>query len=371
MAVQLWSWIFIFQTLFIRLGYAHVHHNYEVLAGRALERVFMFVYFNLFILRIASNTYYHSRGLTKAEKERNTFIGLAIAGSVVLVAIVVGLFVLYLRQRVKIQDSESGGTAIPKPHWWMVESKSEKLWRRLSQPSSPEAGSRIERLREVLNIQRKEKKGPILPTHRPSVPSPTDSLDLPMQTDPNIRPDYPESLERSYNAPIYSVQSPPRIPKVVTTMYDGGRHIKRISPTVPPRAIVTQGQRTTLSRSGARSGGPRSPAGRRWLARNSFRNPFLPLKDSDAPLTISAPTPANIDPKNPKLNYSGTMTNPRTATTPAQARDLTNPAANAVPRKPVIPAPLQLQGRVGLPGSPRPSGLPASPRPPRPTTPAI
>lgn len=350
MAVQLWSWIFIFQTLFIRLGYAHVTHTYEVLAGRALDRVFI-------------------RGLTKAEKERNTFIGLAIAASVVLLAIVIGLLVLYLRQREKVGDSEAGASAIPKPHWWMVESKSEKIWRRLSQPSSPEAGSRIERLREVLNIPRK--KGPILPTHRPSVPSPTESLDLPLQTDPNIRPDYPESLERSYNAPLHPIQSPPRIPKVVTTMYDGGKHLKRTSPVLPPRAIVTQGQRATISRAGARSGAPRSPAGRRWLARNSFRNPFLPLKDSDAPLVISTPTPATIDPKNPKLNYSGTMSKPRTAPTPPQVRDLTAPAANVIPRKAAIPAPLQLQGRVGLPGSPRPSGLPASPRPPRPTTPAL
>jgi len=351
MAIYFWSWIFIFQTLFIRLGYAHVSQSYEVLAGRAVERVFI-------------------RGLTKAEKERNTFIGLAIAGSVVLVAGLVGLFALYLKQREKISELESGAVSTAKPHWRMVDEK--KSWWRLSggksthspTTTSPTSGSRIERLREVLNIPRRDTKGPILPTTRPSVVSPAETIDLPLQTNPNIRPEYPESLERGYRAPIYPIQSPPRLPKIITTVYDGG---KQRSPTVPPRALVTQGQRAALSRYGTRHNGSRSPANRRW--RNSVRNPFLPLKDSDMPMNISAPIPISIDASNPKLNYSVTMSKPRTAPAPpqSQVRDLTKAAGM---RK---PAPLPLSAaRVGLPGSPRPGCLPGSPRPRgRPTTPAI
>jgi len=352
MAIYFWSWIFIFQTLFIRFSYAHVTQSYEALTERAIGGVFI-------------------RGLTKAEKERNTFIGLAIAGGVVLVAGLIGLLALYLKQREKLPELESGAVPSTKPHWWMVDEK--KSWWRLSSgqraiisptTTSPTAGSRIERLREVLNIPRRDHKGSTLPTVRPSVVSPAETIDLPLQTDPNIRPDYPESLERGYRAPIYPIQSPPRLPMVITTVYDGGKQQR--SPTVPPRALVTQGQRATLSRSGARHNGPRSPAGRRY--RNSVRNPFLPLKDSDTPMKISAPTPIVIDSSNPKLGYSVTMSKPRTAPTPpqSQVRDLTKPTGG---RK---PAPLPLSAaRVGLPGSPRPAGLPGSPRPRRPITPAI
>jgi len=362
MAFQLWSWIFIFQTLLVRPGYAHVSHNYENLAGRAFERVFI-------------------RSLSKAEKTRNTYIALAIAGGVVLVAGIIGLFLLYRRQREKISEPESG--AIAKPHWWMVDGKNEKMdWWRLSHrisapaiqsPQSDSGRSRIERLKQALNIQKKGgKTQPILPTHRNLVPSPTDSLNLPLQTNPNIQPRYPDSLERGYRAPIYPVQSPPQIPSVAVTMYGDNKPLKR-SPSIPPRAIVTQGQRTTLSRSLARSGAPRSPAGRRWLARHSFRHPFLPLKDSDAPLTISAPVPATIDPSNPKLGYAVSIKEPRAAPTPPGGpRDSARPHVppKGGMRKPTLPAPLRLQEEELSTGRRVRIGLPSSPRPPR-ASPAI
>jgi len=364
MAFQLWSWIFIFQTLLIRPSYAKVSHNYEVLAGRALERVFI-------------------RGLADEQKTRNTFIALAIAAGVVLLAGIVGLFLLYIRQKVlqKVQEPEAG-VIDAKPHWWMVEAKNEKMdWWRLSHrlsatpgvesPKSDSGRSRIERLKDTLNIQRKRNNQPLLPTHRPVAHSPTNTLNLPMQTNANIQPRYPDSLEHGYRAPIYPVQSPPQIPTVTMTMYDGGRPLKR-SPSIPVRAIVTQGQRATLSRSLARSGAPRSPAGRRWLSRNSFRHPFLPLKDTDAALLkISAPMPTTIDPFNPKLNYAVSIKEPRAAPTPPGApRKLAVPPvpSKAGLRKPILPAPLQLEQPFGGPNFR--VGLPASPRPPR-ASPAI
>jgi len=346
MALQLWSWIFIIQTLLIWTGYAHVSHNYEVLARRAVESVFV-------------------RGLTDEEKTKNTFAALAVAAGVVLLAVIVGLALLYIRKRqmAKVAELESGVVPAEKPHWWMVEAKDEKmgLWR-LSQrlagalpaAESPKSGSgsRIERLKAALKIK-KGNAQPILPTHRnfKLTPSPTGTIDLPLQTNPNIQPRYPESLERGYRAPIYPVQSPPQIPTVTFTAADGSNPLRR-SPSIPPRAIVTQ--RTTLTRSLARTGLPRSPVGRRRLSRNSFRHPFLPLKDSDAPLKISAPMPAIIDPSNPKLNYAVSIKEPRAAPTPPGARP-------SVPsRKAALPA-LQL----GEPFSGRKLGLPASPRPSR------
>ncbi|KAF8901679.1 hypothetical protein CPB84DRAFT_1746961 [Gymnopilus junonius] len=337
MAFSFWSWIFIFQTLLIRSACAlPVSHDYEVLARRALETVFI-------------------RDFTDEQKAKNTYVALAIAAGVVFLAVIVGLALLYLRHRVVASELESGVTdASTKPHWWMVESKNEKMdWWRLSHrlsgiesPQSDSGRSRIERLREALNIQRKNKnQAPTLPIHHPV------DQKLPVPTN-DIQPRYPDSLERGFQAPIYPVQDP-QIPKLVVTL------------STPPRAIVTQGQRVTLSRSLARNGVPRSPASRRWLHRKSFRNPFLPLRDTDAALpTISAPVAVTIDSSNLKLNYAFSIKEPRPAPLPPTGRNLAVPVPSKVGMR--KPAPLRLeqpfglpQGRLGLPASPRPLVSPA------------
>ncbi|KAF8974632.1 hypothetical protein BDZ97DRAFT_1774635 [Flammula alnicola] len=363
MASQLWSWIFIIQFMLVRPGFAHVSHNYEVLTRRAFGKVF-------------------ARSLSKSETTRNTFVALAIAAGVVLLAGLLGLFLFIRRAKMqkKVSEPESGAVT-GKPSWWMVEGKNEKMdWWRLShriepavgagvEATKPIEGGRIARLKAAIQRQAGKGQQPLLPTHRSATPSPTDSLGLPMQTNPNIEPRYPDSLERGYRAPIYQVQSPPQIP----ALYIGDRPLKQ-SPTTPPRAIVTHGQRATLARCGARTGAPRSPAGRRWLNRHSFRHPFLPLKDSDAPLPkISAPVPiTHIDPTNPKLNYAPSLSKPRAAPTPPEG-----PRGSLIPPVPVKarkfppPAPLNLQNSQQPLSAARVSaarvrvGLPASPRPPR------
>ncbi|KAF8204911.1 secreted proline-rich protein [Pholiota molesta] len=365
MAIQFWSWIFIIQIMLVRPGYAKVGHNYEVLARRALGKVF-------------------SRDLTEAEvTTRNTFTALAVTASVLLVVGLVGLFLVIWRSKrqTKVPEPESGiadvKVADGRPSWWMVEGKNEKMdWWRLSHrlesteapaidTSKPVEGGRIARLKAALQRRSGNVQGPIIPMYRSTTPSPTDTLGLPIQTNPNIEPRYPESLERGYQAPIYPVQSPPQIP----LLYVGDKPLKR-SPTSPPRAIVTNGQRATLSRSGARAGVPRSPAVRRrdLLHRHSFRNPFLPLKTPDATTTlkISAPTPlAYIDTTNPKLTYAPSLMRPRAAPLPPSGpRGSYRPP---VPPKLRKPTPLNLLNpqdnrqplsaarvRIGLPASPRP-----------------
>jgi len=337
MAFSLWSWIFIFQTLLIRPAYAH---DYEVLARRALERVFI-------------------RDLTDEQKVKNTYVALAIAAGVVVLAVIVGLALLYLRHKVVVPEPETGVTdADAKPHWWMVESKNEKMdWWRLSHrlsripsvesPQSDSGRSRIERLKDALNIQRKNKnQAPILPIHHP-LPPVDQKPPVPIN---DVQPRYPESLEQGYRAPIYPVQAL-QVPKLVVT------------PSIPPRAIVTQGQRVTLSRSLARSGAPRSPTSRRWLHRKSFRNPFLPLGDTDAALPkISAPVAVTIDSSNPKLNYAFSIKEPRAAPLPPTGvRNLVVPVPSKVGMR--KPTPLQLEQPFGVPQVRL--GLPASPRPPR------
>jgi len=354
MAFQLWSWIFIIQIMLVRPGYAHVGH-YQGLTRRALVRVF-------------------ARSLSESEiTAKNTFTALAITLSIVLVVGIVGLFLVIRRSRrqVKVPEPESG-VVDAKPSWWMVEGKNEKMdWWRLSHrfepaavpaidPTKPVEGGRIARLKAAIQRQagKNAQAQPIIPMYRNNSPSPTESLGLPMQSVPDVQPKYPDSLERGYRAPIYPVQSPPQI-------YIGERPLKR-SPTSPPRAIVTGGQRATLARAGARSGAPRSPAGRRrdLSKRHSFRNPFLPLKVSDAPLKISDPMPLPyIDTTNPKLAYGPSLLRPRVAPTPPG--ESYKPPVPPKLRKLAPPAPLNLDNRQPLSAARIRVGLPASPRPSR------
>ncbi|CAA7260210.1 unnamed protein product [Cyclocybe aegerita] len=353
-----WSWIFILQLSLVRPGLAHarVSPDHEVLAQRALETVYI-------------------RSLSKAEKTRNTFIALAIAGAVVLVVGILGLYLLYRRQKQKIPEPEAG--AVEKPSWRMVDAKNDRMdWWRLSlrlQPTTPSdpnlpEGSRIERLKAALN-KKAGKAQPLLPTH--TKPSPTETIRLPMQSIPDVKPKYPDILEKDYRAPMYPVdQSPPQIPTLTRTLYDGGKQIP-LNPRSPPRALITQGMARSGSGRSGRSGTPRSPANRRrsWLTRHQVRHPFLPLKDTDAQAPpISAPKPVAIDPSNPKLNYAVSMSKPRAAPVPPQG-PRGSPVA-AIPPKGALkrhPTPLHLDDsvserkvRFGLPGSPRPSRM-ASP----------
>ncbi|KAJ3511555.1 hypothetical protein NLJ89_g4028 [Agrocybe chaxingu] len=331
-----WSWIFILQLSLVRPGFAHarVSPDYEVLAQRALETVY-------------------TRSLSKAEKTRNTFIALAIAGAVVLVVGILGLYLLYRRQKQKIPEPEAG--AVEKPSWRMVDAKNDKMdWWRLSlrlQPTTPAdpnlpEGSRIERLKAALN-KKAGKAQPLLPTH--TKPSPTETIRLPMQSIPDVKPKYPDILEKDYRAPMYPVdQSPPQIPALTRTLYDGGKQIP-LNPRSPPRALVTQGMARSGSGRSGRSGTPRSPANRRrsWLTRHQ---------------------PVAIDPSNPKLNYAVSMSKPRAAPVPPQ--DPRGSLVPVVPPKGALkrhPTPLHLDDsvserkvRFGLPGSPRPSRM-ASP----------
>lgn len=379
MASYLWSWIFIIQLMLARPGYAHVSGpNYEVLARRALRNVFMYVFFSK-ILHL-SPIFLLSRGFSEEEKSRNTFTALAIAAGVVLVVLLFGLFIIIRRQRQQKVPELEAAVGDAKPSWWMVDGKSEKInWWRLShriepaippvesQPERRPPGdqSRIERLKAALQIQKKGGKSEsILPTHRKVKNSPTETIILPFQTSPKIEPRYPDVLERGYQIPIYPAQSPPQI---TTTLYGSDSKPLQRTPSIPPQAIVTQGQRTTLSRSGARSGAPRSPAGsrrRESLNRNSFRHPFLPVKVPDAPLApkISAPVPIAIDLTNPKLGHPLSFSRPRAAPSPPRS-SFRSAVTPKLTRKSPPPAPLELRGEVLLTGRKVRFGLPSSPRP--------
>jgi hypothetical protein len=309
----------------------------------------------------------------------------------VLLVLLFGLFIVIRRQRQQKVPELEAAVADVKPSWWMVDGKNEKIdWWRLSHRMEPAIlpvesqlerrpsgdHSRIERLKAALQIQKKGGKSEsILPTHRKMTNSPTETIILPLQTNPNIEPKYPDVLERGYKVPIYPAQSPPQIKMA---LYGSDSKPLQPIPIIPPQAIVTQGQRTTLSRSGARSGAPRSPAGHRrrdWLSQNSFRHPFLPVKVPDVPLApkISAPIPIAIDTTNPKLSYALSLSRPRPAPSPlGSPRTLFRPFVTPkLIRKLPPPAPLELRGEALLTGRKVRFGLPSSPRPSRNNTPPL
>jgi len=331
MASLFWSWIFIIS--FFQPGYAQVGYNYEILAKRALESVVF------------------NKELSKIEKSRNAFIGLAIAGGVVFIALVTGLIFLILRNRKKVEEPESAATEqVDKRQWFMVDDKKVNWWNNFRWQSSPTddaehpEGSRIERIRAALNKSKKDK--PLLPfAHDSKVqPSARDTAALPMQS---AQLQSSNLLERGSKAPIYPATqvSPPRVPTLTRTMYEGDKFV----PRSPPKAIVTAG----LSRSnmGAdRRGLPRSPAGRRksWVTRGSqLRHPFLPLKDSDVPMA-PAPKSAFVEGRKPiyTVPVIPPVVDPKLVPPPLPKR--APPPLNLEPDSP------RREVRFGLPTSPRP-----------------
>ena len=269
---------------------------------------------------------------------------------------VTALIFLIVRERKRVGDSESVPTEqVDKPHWFMLENEKKVNWwnnfRWQSSPTNDEEhpeGSRTARIRAALN---KSKKGkPLLPFANDSKAqaSPRDTIALPLQSVHQTQS--PDLLERGSKAPIYPAAraSPPRVPTLTRTMYEGDKP----EPRSPPKAIVTAGLSRSIMR-GDRRGFPRSPAGRRksWLTRGGqLRHPFLPLKDSDAPMA-SAPRTAFVDGSKPSYTLPVIPPVGESQRIPPPLPKRAPPPLNLDPEspRPVV--------RPSLPTSPRPRGI--------------
>lgn len=316
MALTIWSWIFAFQLLFlVQPGRAQLNGNFNrVLARRVMEGVFI-------------------RGLSDAEKTRHTFIGVAVACSVVLVAGVVGIFLWIRKSRQDEATSDPEALQVPpveKPNWWMVDGNDSKgdWWRLSLQPAStvafpaqskPQQPGRTDRLKTALQLH-KAKDAPVLPPVK-KVTSPADTITLPFQSIPvqaPLRPNYPKAMEKVY----YSTPSPPRS--------------EEDKPRVPhPIVINPDLMRTRGPSEHRRLAVPRSPAHRRRSkAMRSQRNPFLPLNTPtiSQPMAVSA---AQLS--HPKLSHP--LGKPRSA-----LRVPLGPGPMRPPVPPKLrPAPLDLE----------------------------
>lgn len=323
--IQRWSWIFIFHALLVQPSFARLSH--DVLARKVVDNLFQ-------------------RGLSKEEKTRNAYVAVAITAAVVLIVGLVGLF-LFIRKRRQV-DPESEAGADHKPSWWMVDGKTDKKdWWKLgtqtslpTEPLGPDGRSRTQRLKAALGLRVPDQ--PILPTHRGTIKSPP----LPMQMNPNIRPMYPDSLERG--GARDQAPSLPQIPAIAIDLTDH-QHLER-KLSVPPRVLLTHSSSRSTSE---RRVLPRSPAAGRRRSRSltqPIRNPFLPLQESDGPLKGDA--------QDSQLRHSRSMSQtptPYPALQPSlSARKAPPPALQL--KEPETPR----SGRkvhFGLPRSPRPSEI--------------
>lgn len=312
-----WSWIFILSTLLLQSGYAYGQQNGRLTNDKGVAPAPSSV----------------SETEEPSERRNVAVIVVPVIIAFLLLISLFGLFLfLYLRsKREQAVDVEDG--LVDKPQWWMVDSKAEKKidWWRLSHnfdapppaaSDTPTGGrSHLERLKSALSRKGAQRRHqgviPSVVVHK-AVTSPTETIDLPLQSVPNPKPRYPSVLERGHHVPLYPVQSPPRVsPPPSRTLQSSERdRASRRNLNSPPRALVIPSGRPLLGYPDRKVGTPRSPANRKrdWLARHNLRHPFLPLKDTDAvPFPkISAPLPASPgDLTHPKLSYSYSIGKPR------------------------------------------------------------
>ncbi|KAF5321310.1 hypothetical protein D9619_000997 [Psilocybe cf. subviscida] len=109
----LWSWIFIFQLMLARPGFAApIKHNYEVLVRRAASRVFIRDEFSVSATKSA------------------IALAVSISASVLLFACLLGLAIVFRRSRQRKTAESEGGAPSQHLPWWIHESKAEKadLW---------------------------------------------------------------------------------------------------------------------------------------------------------------------------------------------------------------------------------------------------
>jgi len=105
----IWSWIFIFQLMFARPGFAApIKHNYEVLVRRAVSRVFI------------RDEY--SVSATKSA----IVLAVSISATVLLFACLLSLVFVFRRSKQKTIAEPEGGALSQRSPWWVHESKNEK-----------------------------------------------------------------------------------------------------------------------------------------------------------------------------------------------------------------------------------------------------
>lgn len=275
-------------------------------------------------------------------------------------------------------DGEKGGSLA---EWWR---KSYAVPDRVEPPPTPAtagpgARTSIQRFRNILTrkgvlrgVNKKGDEESQAPSIHNLIPSPTLTLDIPIQAVPQNKPRYPSVLERGYRVPLYPNTLPPKDPAGSRSLTSPAASLVKSSAASPPsmasdtRPLIGLPPRSLKASHGRllnpiaehrKSGQPRSPARRRVgfnVNIGQFKHPFIPLKDSDTDFpTISGPLPsAETAETNPKLGYPTAMPRMRTAVpgprinvARANSRRIPAPVSiQTAPLRPMVPStPLHLR----------------------------
>ncbi|KAF9452208.1 hypothetical protein P691DRAFT_805393 [Macrolepiota fuliginosa MF-IS2] len=369
MTTYLWSWFFILPLL-VRPGCAHHDsHNSDTHVPRSSS-----------VIRNPA------RSLSPDNTKRNNAVAIALgvtAGLLLLISLVI--FLLYLRKRkrtvAQIEEGaieEKPGTE-EKPQWWHIDLQSAKgtTWwvletkgggkEREGKNSADEdypiktKTSHLDRLRYFLSRNNAERQNSDLPQNtlqRPGFPPAPDApnrVARPLPTVPNSHPRYPSILDRPGNPSGFPPPSPFKNPNLARTVLavESREKTNRRRVQIPPKVLMVPNGRLIANLPGA----PRSPSGHRrrsWLSRQAFKNPFLPLKESDAvlPPSVSAGLALRHQMANsprPRSNLNPPATSPP------------NASRMRVPRR--VPAPIYEERRtmaspIVVPAPPGTGGVP-------------
>ncbi|KAF5363395.1 hypothetical protein D9756_000819 [Leucocoprinus leucothites] len=360
-----WSWFFTFPLLVLSSYAQNDDHNANTEASRFVQHV--------------------ARSLDSSRADNAVAIGLGVtAGVILLVALLV--FLLYLRKRKRAMNQIEDGVsevAEEKPQWWHIDLQSAKgtTWwvletkgggkeregknsgeEYLIKPKTPH----LDRLRRYfLSPKNAVKQDPELPRdtfQHPAFPAPADQTNpiaRPLPAIPNSHSRYPTILDRPGNPPGFPPPSPYKNTNLARTIraVESREKLDRRRVQIPPKALAVPHGRPIPGLPERKAAVPKSPSGHRrrsWLSRQAFKNPFLPLKESDAVL------PSSVS--------AGLALRQQMAHSPRSRSNLSAPATSppdasrmGVARR--IPAPIYEERRTIQSPATRPPGTGGVPKP--------
>lgn len=327
-----------------------------------------------------------SRSFSPHDAKRNHVAAIAlgvIAGIILLISLII--FLLYLRKRKRAMNQIEDGITEEKPQWWHIDLQSAKRtswWvletkggeKEREEKNSADDGyplksktSHLDRLRYFLSRgsaqkQNSESVQNAFPQSGfPPAQDTSNQVTRPLPAVPTSHPRYPSILDRPGNPPGFPPPSPFKNPNLARTILavESREKSNRRRVQIPPRALIVPNGRLIPNLPDRKAGTSRSPPGHRrrsWLSRQSFKNPFLPLKESDAvlPPSVSAGLALRQQLTNSPRSRSN-LSAPATSPPDASRMDATRKVPMPIyEERRTVPSPNVVKAPPGTGGVPRP-----------------
>lgn len=188
--------------------------------------------------------------------------------------------------------------------WWVLETKGggkEREAKSSEDYSIKTKTSHLDRLRYFLSRKKPAEQNPEPSRNafqHPAFLSTAERAEYiarPLPAAPNNHPRYPSILDRPGNPPGFPPPSPFKNSNLARTILavESREKVNRRRVQIPPKVLMVPHGRPVPGAQDRKAGITKSPSGHRrrsWLSRQNFKNPFLPLKESDAvlPSSVSA-----------------------------------------------------------------------------------